>query len=350
MTAIFDIINIPLGYIMRYLAELLGGNFAASVLLFTLLVDLVLIPLTIKSQKSTVQQLRIKPKMDEIKRRYGDDRQKVAEAQQKLYQDEGVSMAGGCGPMIVRFVLLFSIYSLILSPLTYMSGASKTSVENITTTVSKGMETLQKNDKDRYEEIAKKISWQNSQRNSANQLGIIKVVEDDTGIVEEILTDKQYKKIEKDLKDVRAKVKDSDIDYTLFDIDLTDKPDFNIDIIHSFELIWLLPIGAFVAQILTGLVSARINKINNPDAPSMMGMMLFMPLISLFIGFSFPGGVCFYWICSSLVGALIQVGVQIFYGPQKLLANERTKEIMKECDFETKQLTKFDGKNTDELF
>ena len=104
---------------------------------------------------------------------------------------------------------------------------------------------------------------------------------------------------------------------------------------------WLIPIGAFLAQILTSLISMKINKINNPDTPSMAGMMLTMPLISLFIGFGLPGGVGFYWICSSLIGGLIQAGVQFWYGPKKMLARERAKELSKECDFETKQLKKF---------
>ena len=65
-----------------------------------------------------------------------------------------------------------------------------------------------------------------------------------------------------------------------------------------------------------------------------MGMMLMMPLMSLFIGFGFPCGVTFYWACSSIVGGLIQIAVQYFYGPHRMLAQERSKELSKQCDFE----------------
>ena len=78
----------------------------------------------------------------------------------------------------------------------------------------------------------------------------------------------------------------------------------------------------------------------NPDAPNMMGMMLTMPLISLIIGFTLPGGVTFYWTCSSLIGGIIQIGVQQFYGPHKMLSRQRLKELNKECDFEEIQLKK----------
>ncbi len=347
---LFDFINVPLGYVMKFLAQTFGGNFAASVFVFTLFIDLILIPLTIKSQKSTVQQMRIKPKLDDIKKRYGDDKQRVAQEQQKLYQDEGVSMAGGCLPMIIRLVLLFSIYTLILSPLTYMAGADKTKVDKITSAVSAGMEDWEKKDEAKYKEYAEKISFQSSSKNSANQLGTVKVIAADDQTIKEIVGDKRYKKIESDLKAVRTANEDAGINYELLGIDLTGKPNFNIDIFHHFEPNWLLPIGAFIAQILMSLISMKINKINNPDAPSMAGMMLFMPLISLFIGFTFPCGVCFYWICSSIVGGIVQVGVQIFYGPQKLLARERAKELIKECEFEQKQLNKFNGTDDQGLF
>ena len=129
MDAIFSIINIPLGIILKFVAGIFGGNFAAAVFIFTLIINLILIPLSIKSQKASVQQTRIKPKLDELKKRYGDDKQKYSEAMQKLYQEENVSMAGGCLPMILRLVIMMSIYYLIMSPLTYMTGVDKTKIE-----------------------------------------------------------------------------------------------------------------------------------------------------------------------------------------------------------------------------
>ena len=118
MQTLFNIINIPFGWALEFLSSLFGGNFAAAVFFFTLLINVILIPLSIKSQKSSVQQTRIKPKLDELKKKYGDDKQKYSEAMQKLYQEENVSMSGGCLPMVLRLVLMMSIYYLIMSPLT----------------------------------------------------------------------------------------------------------------------------------------------------------------------------------------------------------------------------------------
>ena len=341
MQSLFNIINIPLGYVLKFLSEILGGNFAASVLAFTLLVNIVLIPLSIKSQKSSVAQLRVKPKLDELKKRYGDDRQKMAQAQQKLYQDEGVSMSGGCLPMIVRMLLLFSIYWLIMSPLTYMAGADKTKVSHVTTAINTSLSDLKKSNEEEYNTVIKEVSWKLNATNNY-ELSLIRIIRDNPGKISEILTEDRYADIKEDYQYIIDTDKKANINFNLFGIDLTSKPEFSFDIFNAWEPIWLLPIAAFLAQMLTSVVTMRINKHLNPDAPGMAGMMLTMPLISLFIGFSFPGGVCFYWICSSLVGGAIQSAIQIFYGPQKLLAREREKELAKVCDFEIGQRKKLE--------
>lgn len=346
MQALFNIINIPLGYVMRFLAQILSNDFAAAVAVFTLLINLILVPLSIKSQKSSVQQMRIKPKMDELRKKYGDDRQKLAMAQQELYQQENVSMSGGCLPMIIRLLIMMSIYYLIMSPLTYMAGVDSDKVDNVYNTVI----AVKSEDEDLYNEYVKELGWEKI--NATNkELVIVNNVRQEGNIFKEVLSEETYAKIEKDVEYIIEADNESKINFNLFGIeslDLTQTPKFSFNIFGGgWQMIWLIPIGAFLAQMLTSLISTKINKINNPEAPSMMGMMLTMPLISLFIGFGLPGGVGFYWICSSLIGGLIQSGVQLWYGPNKMLARERAKELSKQCDFETKQLDKFN--NTDSI-
>lgn len=297
MQTIFNIINIPLGWVLEFLAGLFGGNFAASVFVFTLLANLAFIPLTIKSQKSSVQQTRIKPKLDELKKRYGDDKQKYSEAMQQLYQEENVSMSGGCLPMIVRLVIMMSIYWLIMSPLTYLLHIDKSVIND-----------------------------------AAAQLNLAANARPELSVIEAINSGKL------NVPEIADKL--SALNFNFFGIDLTQTPKFSFDIFNDAQLIWVMPIIAFLAQMLTSVLSAMMQKKINPDAPNMMGMMLSMPLISLFIGFSLPGGVTFYWACSSLIGGFIQLAVQQFYGPHKMLSRERLKELNKECDFEETQMKK----------
>lgn len=302
MQTLFNIINKPLGLALEFIAGLFGGNFAAAVFVFTLLINIILIPLSIKSQKSSIQQTRIKPKLDELKRRYGDDKQKYNEAMQKLYQEEGVSMSGGCLPMILRLVLMMSIYWLIMSPLTYLMHIDAETIKAAS---------------DALADTAKNAR--------GSELLIIEAVK--AGKIEspEIL---------KAL---------GTIDFNFFGIDLTETPKFSFNIFKDAQLIWIMPFLAFASQMLSSVLSMKMQKKLNPEAPSMGGMLLTMPLISLFIGFGLPGGVAFYWACSSLIGGFIQLGIQNFYGPHKMLSKERVKELSKQCDFEAGQIKKIDA-------
>ena len=299
MNTLFNFINKPLGWLLESIAGLFGGNFAAAVFLFTLFINILLIPLSVKSQKSSVQQTRIKPKLDALKEKCGDDKQKYSMEMQKLYQEEGVSMSGGCLPMIFRLILMMSIYWLIMQPLTYLMHSDAEVIKEATTALGDAVK-----------------------NGRASELSIIEAVK--AGTIE--------------FPEIASKL--STVDFGFFGIDLTQTPKFSFDVFHDAKPIWLMPVIAFAAQILSSLLSMKMQKKINPEAPSMAGMMLTMPLISLIIGFSLPGGVTFYWACSSLIGGLIQVGVQNFYGPHKMLSRERSKELNKQCDFEAGQIAK----------
>lgn len=305
MSSIFDILLIPLGWILRSLSMIFNGNFAASIFVFTVIVNLLMIPLTIKTQKSTVGQMRIKPKTDALKQKYGDDRQKMAVAQQQLMQDEGISMSGGCLPLLIRMPLMLGIYYVILSPLKYLTNLSA-EVVTAATEAFKALNTT--NAKAAYLE--------------PQIIGAIKngTLTGFTGASE-------------------AKAAVSSLNFNFFGIDLTSKPEFNIDIIGHFNINWLIPILAFAAAMLTSIISMRIQKKNNPDAPNMSGLMLTMPLISLIIGFTVSCAAGFYWACSSLVSGIITALVQYFYGPNKMIAQEQKKELYLRFKEEEKRIS-----------
>lgn len=118
------IIGVPMGYVLRWLMSISGNNFALAVFLFTILVNLVMLPLTIKTQKTSLKQARLRPKLEAIKKKYGDDRMKVQQATQELYTKEGVSPAGGCLPMVLRLVFMMGVYEVIRKPISYIANVS----------------------------------------------------------------------------------------------------------------------------------------------------------------------------------------------------------------------------------
>lgn len=340
----FDFLNVPLAWILELLSRLVNGSFAGAVFLFTLLINLVMLPLSIKSQRASVDQIRLKPKLDSIKEQCGDDQNKYRMETQRIYQEENVKMGGGCLPLIIRMVLMLSIYSVILSPITYMTGVEKSQIENITTGINAGVAELKEQDKEGYKDFIDELGWSEKSNARNNELAIVDIVrnEEKMALLEETLPEKQYKKIEADIKEVEKKDKETNVNYTLISekINLTETPKFSINIFKAFKPIWLMPIIAFMAQMLTSVLSMLMQKKNNPEAPTMSGMLLTMPLISLFIGFALPGGVTFYWACSSLIGGFIQLAIQNFYGPHKMLARIRSKELANCCEEELKMMKK----------
>lgn len=305
MNAIFNIINeYVFSYILRFFMGVFNNNFALAIFLFTLIINIVLIPLNIKSQKSQLQQTRIKPKLDKLKAKYGDDKQKYSAAMQELYQKENVSMSGGCLPMIFRLLLLMSIYYLVISPISYLTTVDA----NTISAVKEGLGIASNNIRAELEIISK-------------------IFEPGFAAPEAIAGD---------IKAIQDAI--LPINFNLFGINLTETPHFTFNFANA-NINWLIPFLAFAAAMVSSLISMRVQKINNPDAPSMKGMMLSTPLISLFIAFSAPCGLGFYWACSSLISGVIQAVTQYVYGPYKMLAKERAKKIIEIKKTESKVIS-----------
>lgn len=135
MNSLFDIINIPFAYIMR-LFDGFTGNYALTLLLFTLVIKLVFLPLGIKQQKNQIKMAAIRPKEEVIRKKYAGrtDRatqQKMQQELMELQQKENVSPFGGCMPMIVQLVVIMSVYYIIREPLTYICGMADAELVNL---------------------------------------------------------------------------------------------------------------------------------------------------------------------------------------------------------------------------
>ncbi len=101
------------GYFMMFLNWINGwvGNYGWSIVLFTLIIRLVLLPLDIKSKKSMRAMTRIQPKMAALQAKYANDRDKLNQKMSELYRKEHVSPMSGCLPMLIQMPILFIMFS-----------------------------------------------------------------------------------------------------------------------------------------------------------------------------------------------------------------------------------------------
>ena len=118
------IITVPFGWLLGQLYAL-TTNYGVAMILFALIVQTVLLPIRAKSKKSMMKMSRLQPRIQEIQKKYENDKQKQNEAIQKLQQEEGASMGmGGCLWSFVPLLILFPLFTVIREPITYILGQS----------------------------------------------------------------------------------------------------------------------------------------------------------------------------------------------------------------------------------
>lgn len=105
----------PLEFLLKAIMELfykLVPNWGISILLMTILMRIVIFPLTKKSTESTLKMQEFAPKMQEIQAKYKGDPKKLNEEMAKFYQSSGYNPLSGCLPLIIQFPLIFAMYNL----------------------------------------------------------------------------------------------------------------------------------------------------------------------------------------------------------------------------------------------
>ena len=115
MSLIIDAFNIvlyqPLFNALVFLYQRIPGNdFGIAVIVLTVLIRFLLYPVMFKSLKSQKQMQDLQPKMQEIKRKFKDNKQDQSKAMMELYQKEKINPFGGCLPLIIQMPILIALY------------------------------------------------------------------------------------------------------------------------------------------------------------------------------------------------------------------------------------------------
>lgn len=319
-TGISDIIRVPFGYLLDWLYTF-TNNYGLSLILFSLIVKLVLLPMSVKSKKSMLKMSRLSPQVKALEAKYGDDKQKYQLAVQQMYKEEGVSMGGGCLWSFIPLIILLPLYYVIREPITYMMHNSRSVSEAIVAFLQASGENLGKNAY--YTQLA-----------AAGHIG---------DYMDELKT-----------LAVTANANLQAMNFQFLGIDLSGIPSFRF-----WECEGWGEIGLFLIPVVSaGLQAASMwlsQKMNNQVATNADGeqdadaaktanqtnatMMLMMPLMSLWIGFSMPAAISIYWIAQAVFGAVQDYFLTVHYRKvydeedavkQELAAKRRAEEAEKE--------------------
>ncbi len=103
----------PLERALQFLSTDLALGAGLAIILFTVLMRLVLLPLTMQQFRSQRAMQRLQPELKELQRRLGKDREKLQLETMALYKQHGVNPAAGCLPLIVQMPILFALYAAL---------------------------------------------------------------------------------------------------------------------------------------------------------------------------------------------------------------------------------------------
>lgn len=322
---IFDIIGIPLGYVLWFIYRLVSNYFVA-IFLFTLLVRAATFPLSLKSQKAQADRAKLAPRLERIQKKYAQDKQKLQQKQMELYEKEGVSMTGGCLPMVIQMIILFGIISVIYSPLTHLVriptpvvNATVSAVTRPTVTDAQGNQIL---DPDHPEKVdpAQLTGYY-------RELNALKALEnnrdDILAAIDALSEEDREGRTAQEYYDEMVDIKE---DFSFFGGTLLDTP-WNDKGFGGISILWLIPLLSGLTAMASSFISMRFTRQLTPQGEKVPGqgcsnvmMLILMPAFSLFITFSVPGGVGIYWICSNIIAVIQTVILNSIYNPAKIRA------------------------------
>ncbi len=284
-----DIVTVPFGWLLNQLYSLLG-NYGVAMILFAILVQLILLPITAKSKKSMMKMSRLQPRIQEIQRKYANDKQKQNEAIQKLQQEEGASMGcGGCLWSLIPLLILIPLFSVIREPIRYVLGES---AENAALIV----ETIKAANSDLF-----------SGNSYYDQVIAAQYIPQYTAQIQAALPEVAERTLE-------------GVNFDFLGINLGLIPQWKVWTWGTFS--WgllggvLIPLLSAGSQVLQMFISQKTNNSvitdkngvqdaetakNSQSAQQSKIMMWMMPLMSLWIGFTVPSGLSLYWFIGGVV-------------------------------------------------
>ena len=258
MSAIFNIVSIPFGYVMRAIYDLVG-NYGVAIILFTILCKIILMPMTIKQKKSMLAMQALQPKLLAVQKKWSADRERMNLETQKIYEESGVSPMGGCGTTLLTFPIMIGLYYVIVRPITYLMHLSSDQLTTLAAALG-----------------------QEASKNVASELTLAGMINQNFAVA------------------AAAVPEVIQMDYTFLGMNLTETASFS-----NLNILWLIPVLSGLTSLLSTWLMQQKQKKDNPQmaqSTSMMTMM--MPMMSVYFGFVLPAGVGIYWIMNNLLTSL----------------------------------------------
>lgn len=283
------------GYILNWLYGLVN-NYGVAIIIFSVLLRVILIPITIKQQKSMKKSAMLQEKMAEIQKKYKNNPEKLNQETIELYQREKMSPFSGCLTSILQLVIILSVFWLVSQPLTYMKRIDPQIIETYTNEMKES---------------------EFNPNNSYVQISVLDYAETKYQEIEEQLKQEDVENRE----GLEAKKNDYNqlrLNMEFLGIDLSKVPTQSLNDWRVYIIPGLYVITSFISIRLTTATQNKKKKKKEeivmengevkeePDPMDQMqamnkSMTYMMPIMSVMIAVIAPLGLALYWLMSNIL-------------------------------------------------
>lgn len=297
----FNFIGGIFGYIL-WGAFFLVKNFGLAIIIFSIVIKLIIFPLSVKQQKSMAANARFQAKQQEIMKKYANNKQKANEEIALLMQKEGASPYSGCLTSILPLLIMMCVYYAVVNPLTNTLHIAADKVSAALNTLST-LPGIGSNFNTYYGQIDLVKYFP--------QLQSHLVASDGSPLFNSFESES---------------IMDFHNGFNFLGLDLLATPSGS-----GFEtMLWLIPVLCFATAVLSSLVMQKMNGTNmsGQGAGCMRIMIFVMPLFSAWIAYTVPAAVGFYWIASTVFGFVQSLILNKFYNMNIMEAKAEAQRIV----------------------
>ena len=255
------------GYVLNWFYGFVG-NYGLAIILFSIVLKLIMLPISIKQQKTMKKTAKVQQKLKEIQDKYKNNPEKLNQETIELYKRENMSPFSGCLGAIVQIILLFSVFYLVRSPLTYMK----------------------KVDNSLIEKYKIEIEEESSTNNAYPEISIIK---------------------QKGNEDEKVYINMKFLGLDLSGVPIQDASDvkvFIIPVLYVITTFFSMKLNSSINKkkekenlITDGKEEKKEEALPNPMEQANKNMMYIMPIMSISIALVAPLGLALYWLVNNIL-------------------------------------------------
>ena len=274
------------------------NNYGIAIILFAIIVKLIMLPFQMKGKRGMMRTQLLQPRMAELQKKYGNNKQKYAEEMQKLYKEAGASPMSGCLWNLIPFPILLALYYAIREPITCMMGVAKEVIAEGSALIT---------------DLVSNFGYAASGNVAYEQIPL-------SQFITEHLSPEQMKTYSENLRPLF---------YNFLGLDLGATPNWQFWTWSSFSWqnigIFLIPIIAAALSYAQMKLNQKLNPPMDPNQQSGGGMMMLLgPVMTLIFGYMMPAAMGLYWLIGIVLSLIQEVVLTKHY--RKVLAVETAEQ------------------------